>query len=263
MSMKIRVATRTFLILASIGLFALTSLGQGKVILAVFAHADDENLVGPVLAKYARLGHKVYVVIATDGKTGGTRVTTIPAGEELGMLRMKETACACEKLGTEKPIFLETRLNTQLGVGTYLREHRSFKEKLKAQIERIDPNIIITFGPDGNNGHPEHIVAGSVVQELLLREGWVDRYPLYFPTYIKKQNEENAGYIDERYVNASVSFNAADRARYAEAAKCYVTQSTPQEIERAVEEAKDRNWNIFHFRRFGAVRTKRKTDLLK
>jgi LmbE family N-acetylglucosaminyl deacetylase len=40
------------------------------VILAVFAHPDDETFVGPVLARYAREGVKVYLAIATKGEKG-------------------------------------------------------------------------------------------------------------------------------------------------------------------------------------------------
>ena len=45
-----------------------------KNLLAIFAHPDDESAIGEVLVKYAKLGHKVQVIIATDGKDG-TRVT--------------------------------------------------------------------------------------------------------------------------------------------------------------------------------------------
>jgi LmbE family N-acetylglucosaminyl deacetylase len=46
----------------------------------VVAHPDDEMAIGDVLVKYRRLGYKVYVIIATDGKEG-VRVTSIPAGD--------------------------------------------------------------------------------------------------------------------------------------------------------------------------------------
>ncbi len=55
-------------------------------------------------AKFAREGHKVHVIIATDGKDG-TRVTKIPAGDLLGNLRKKESECACKKLGIQPPYF--------------------------------------------------------------------------------------------------------------------------------------------------------------
>ena len=39
-----------------------------RVILAVFAHPDDETTVSPVLARYAREGAKVYLAVATKGE---------------------------------------------------------------------------------------------------------------------------------------------------------------------------------------------------
>ena len=43
---------------------------QQRVLLAVFAHPDDETFAGPVLARYAREGVKVYLAIATKGEKG-------------------------------------------------------------------------------------------------------------------------------------------------------------------------------------------------
>src|SRR5687768_12416335 len=43
---------------------------SGRSVVAVFAHPDDERIVGPLLARYAREGHRVYLVIATDGRKG-------------------------------------------------------------------------------------------------------------------------------------------------------------------------------------------------
>jgi LmbE family N-acetylglucosaminyl deacetylase len=73
---------------------------QKRTILFVGAHPDDETAISEVLHKYARLGNKVFVIIATDGKDG-TRVTKIPAGDSLGMLRRKESICGCKTLDIE------------------------------------------------------------------------------------------------------------------------------------------------------------------
>ena len=43
---------------------------EGKSILAVFAHPDDESTIAPILARYTREGAKVYLVIVTDGRYG-------------------------------------------------------------------------------------------------------------------------------------------------------------------------------------------------
>ena len=41
--------------------------GAPRTLVAVFAHGDDEGAAAPILARYAREGAQVYLVIATDG----------------------------------------------------------------------------------------------------------------------------------------------------------------------------------------------------
>ena len=256
---------RLALIAAILSFTTVAVAAQGRIILGVFAHPDDENLVGPTLAKYARMGNKVYVIIATDG-SNGTRVTKIPAGEELAKVRRLETICACEKLGINKPIyFSQPRLDTLFGLRPYLNSHALTKTLLKAKIEELKPDAIITFGPDGEYGHSEHIVIGSIVQELLLREGWVDKYPLYFPVFTKEQlgDDESVGYIDPRYINLTVKFSDADSIRYMEAAKCYVSQFTEKEIAQLITDAKNDKEKSAHFRRFVIDPKRGKGSLLK
>lgn len=76
-----------------------------RVLLAVFAHPDDETFVGPVLARYAREGVKVYLAIATKGEKGTSKRAGIPAGDPLAATRRAEATCACQQLGIEPPIF--------------------------------------------------------------------------------------------------------------------------------------------------------------
>lgn len=78
-----------------------------RVVLAVFAHPDDETFVGPMLARYAREGVKVYLGIATKGEKGITEHAGIPAGDQLTAVRRAEATCACQQLGIEPPIFFE------------------------------------------------------------------------------------------------------------------------------------------------------------
>ena len=65
-------------ILLTIFIFSFTfcdaqNTGKKRTILFIGAHPDDETAISEVLNKYARLGNKIFVIIATDGKDG-TRV---------------------------------------------------------------------------------------------------------------------------------------------------------------------------------------------
>src|SRR4029079_8954953 len=57
-------------------------------ILAVFAHPDDERVIGPLLARLAREGRETHLVIATDGSQGIRDFARIPAGPPLAAARL-------------------------------------------------------------------------------------------------------------------------------------------------------------------------------
>lgn len=225
-----------------------------KTILGIFAHPDDEMAVADVLVKYARLGHKVYVMIATDGK-GGTRVSNIPAGDSLGEIRKLESICACEKMGIEPPVFLSVeRLDTRIGVRDYLNAHKRVRDSLLKLIPLLNPDVILTFGPDGDSHHSEHIVIGSVVTEILLAEGWVKKYPLYYVAFTNEEKgeggEANSVHVDKQYFNVKIDFTDEDELKGLEANRCFVSQFTPEELNQYhKEKISDKN-NTIHFRRF-------------
>ena len=76
-----------------------------KTLVAVWAHPDDEAAAGPVLARYAREGADVFMIIVTDGAQGGAH-TSIPRGPELARVRADEARCAADALGVHPPILL-------------------------------------------------------------------------------------------------------------------------------------------------------------
>ena len=233
-------------------LFSFQLIGQSKkTLLAIFPHPDDETVVAEVLIKYVRLGYNVQLIIATDGKDD-TRVTKIPAGDSLGNLRKEESRCACKIMGIPDPVFLGVeRLDTKIGVGRYFKEHKKLLDTLKVLLPIIKPDIIITFGPDGDTHHSEHIVTGATVTELLLQEGWVEKYPLYFVAWNKQQGlSGDLGYVNDQYFNVKIDYSNEDELKGLEAMKCYVTQYTAEEMKADHEKkTKDSN-NFLHFRRF-------------
>ena len=233
-------------------MISVTGFAQNnKTLLAIFPHPDDESAVAEVLMNHVKLGYKVKLIIATDGKEG-TRVTKIPAGDSLGALRKEETRCACKIMGIADPVFLGIeRLDTKIGVGKYFKEHKRLLDTLKVLIPAIKPDIIITFGPDGDTHHSEHIVTGATVTELLLQEGWVEQYPLYYVAWTRELGKmADLGYVHEKYFNIKIDYSNEDELKALEAYKCYVTQFTAEEMKEDFQKkTKDAN-NFLHFRRF-------------
>lgn len=222
-----------------------------KTYMLLVAHPDDENMIGGVLARLAREGHDVRVVIATDGKYSPL-ATDIPAGDALGAARRLESQCAARELGIAPPVFLGIdRLDTKNGVRQYLDARPVFLAALTDQLKSIDPDVIITFGPDGEYGHPEHIVAAAGISEILLRDGLVARYPLYYMGWLREQvaDDDSLSHVDPRYMGVMARYTDDDERKQIAAGRCYVTQFTPEEMDAMATGVKGAE-NVVYFRRF-------------
>ncbi|MEO7463690.1 MAG: PIG-L family deacetylase, partial [Ferruginibacter sp.] len=255
---------KIFVLISILLIGQLAYAQQQQTMLVIFPHPDDETAVAEVLVKYAALGYKVQLIIATNGKDG-TRVTKIPAGDSLGNLRIEETRCACKIMGIAEPVFLGIeRLDTKIGVGKYFGEHKKFLAALKEQILKFNPDVILTFGPDGDTHHAEHIVAGAAVTELLLREGWVDKYPLYYVAWTKEQGEVfDLGYVNEQYFNIKITYTQEEENKALQIMPCYVTQFTGEELIEDKQKKLNDQQNISYFRRLEINRTGLRTDFFK
>src|SRR4029079_2059846 len=136
---------------------------QTRPIVAVFAHPDDERIVGPLLSKLARQGRETHLVIATDGAKGIRDFARIPAGPELAAARVKEANCAATRLGVRKLHLIGL---PDGGLASF-DELGKLRTALIAIIDSIKPAAIITFGPEGGTGHPDHRLVGDVMTQIV------------------------------------------------------------------------------------------------
>ncbi|MBL8221186.1 MAG: PIG-L family deacetylase [Bryobacterales bacterium] len=63
--------------------------------MAVFAHPDEETIVGALSARYAGEGHRVHVLAIANGDRGKTPNTTLEVGPELGAARIPHSPAIC------------------------------------------------------------------------------------------------------------------------------------------------------------------------
>jgi LmbE family N-acetylglucosaminyl deacetylase len=131
-------------------------------LLAVFAHPDDESLgVGGTLAKYAAEGVEVSLVTATRGQRGRYKEHRFgtdqhPGPDALGRLPEAELRAAAEVLGIRELILLDYDDGSLDGAVP-----REAIGEIVAHVRRIQPDVVITFGPEGAYGHPDHIAICS------------------------------------------------------------------------------------------------------
>ena len=127
-------------------------------LMAVFAHPDDESLgAGGTLAKYASEGVEVAIVTATPGDAGrfhGHRPgdPQHPGPVELARIREAELRAAAAALGVRDVSCLDYR-DGQLDRA----DPRQVVADIVRHVHRVRPDVVVTFGPDGSYGHPDHI----------------------------------------------------------------------------------------------------------
>lgn len=164
---------------------------SGIRILAVHAHPDDEALwTGLSLAHWARRGAEVTVLTCTLGEEGeviGEKYRDLMADRTdlLGGYRIAELQRALTALGVNRDKAVgESRPRFLGGVGrwrdsgmagTPAAEHarafiRSGDDAVRALSDVIDelrPHVVVTYGPDGGYGHPDHVRAHEITHRVL------------------------------------------------------------------------------------------------
>ncbi|GAB3871615.1 N-acetyl-1-D-myo-inositol-2-amino-2-deoxy-alpha-D -glucopyranoside deacetylase [Kibdelosporangium lantanae] len=161
-------------------------------LLLVHAHPDDESLwTGGTIARYAAAGAHVTLVTCTLGEEGeiipdGLALLAASESDQLGGYRNGELRAACAALGVADHRYLggigrwrdsgmagvESNSNPRAFVQGSLDEQT---EQLLAVMRDAKPDVVVTYGPDGGYGHPDHIRAHDVTTAACARYPDVQR----------------------------------------------------------------------------------------
>jgi len=154
-----------------------------RILLAVFAHPDDETFrPGGTLALLARQGARVEVLTFTHGEAGSCGEPPLCTPEELPAMRERELRCACTALGIKTPHILEYQ-DGRLAEA----DPEQVIAQILAAIHEIQPQVLLTFGPDGLSGHPDHIAIGQWTAEAFHRaEGIAALYTIAVPQLLAR-----------------------------------------------------------------------------
>jgi LmbE family N-acetylglucosaminyl deacetylase len=130
-------------------------------ILGVWAHPDDETyLSGGIMALAVRAGQRVVCVTATRGEKGSQDEVRWPA-ETIAAIRQQELEEALAVLGVREHHWLDYVDGECEDV-----DPREAVGRLEAIVEAVAPDTLLTFGPEGQTGHPDHLAVHRWVDAL-------------------------------------------------------------------------------------------------
>ena len=236
-----------------------------RVMLVVVAHPDDESIIGGTLARYADEGVRVELITATRGEAGTIFDPSVATPENIAQVREEELRCACEVLGIGPARFLKC------GDGAVRGCTDKALEPVVRTIREVRPQVMITFGPDGMYGHPDHIASHQLATVAWEKAGDPDVFPqhkeeglepyqparlFYFglkqslverwrqhadlSVDLNGESLQIAGVPDDQI---TVSFDVSAWAeRKAAAWACHRSQTNPDSPRRAMSEEEDQAW---------------------
>ena len=128
-------------------------------VLGVFAHPDDETVcAGGTFAKLATEGAEVHVVSLTRGGAGQIRDAQLATRATLTGVRERELAAAGRALG-----LASTRCLDLPDGGLAQLDDTALVALATGLLDEVRPDVVVTFGPDGFSGHPDHVAVGAAV----------------------------------------------------------------------------------------------------
>jgi len=165
-----------------------------STVVGIFAHPDDEAFfTGGTIATLAK-DHDVYTICITNGDAGEN---SSDKKGDIADIRREELQESGKTLGVRDTFFLGYKDGT-LSNNLY----HEIAEKIKKILEKLEPEILITFEMRGISGHLDHVATSLITtyvfnQAPFTKELWyvlsteqmresIKDYYIYWPPGYKK-----------------------------------------------------------------------------
>jgi LmbE family N-acetylglucosaminyl deacetylase len=220
----------------------LSAQQPARTLLLVGAHPDDEGPIGPILARYAREGVQVHMLIVTAGEQGAAN-TSIPRGPGIARARALEARCATDALGMMPPIlfdFPDGKLGDFTADPALLYRVTA---SIARELERLRPDAVLTWGPDGGMGHPDHRIVSNLITQLVRAGAPGAPQRLYymnipavgFRALFPERGVPPLLIPETRHLTVRIAFAPADLAAARRAMNCHQTQMTNETAQRVAD----------------------------
>ena len=195
-------------------------------ILYIYPHPDDESF-GPahVMSKQRRQGYEVYLLTLTKGGATKQRFSYGYSIEQMGKVRYQEMKHVAQVLDLTDMTVLDLPDS-----GLKEVDPREIEHVVREHIERIQPQIVVTYAVHGISGFHDHLVVHAVVKRVFVelrgkKAPYLKR--LAFVTLTEEDAQKSqyfhlSGSTPEE-IDCVVEVETNDIDRWYKALDCYVT----------------------------------------
>lgn len=194
-------------------------------ILYVFPHPDDESFgPAPAIAAQRRQGDEVYLLTLTKGEATKQRFRLGVSKKEMGEIRYKEMQCV------EKVLDLSgMRVLDLPDSGLKEMDPLDIEEVIENTIEKVKPDVIVTYAVHGVSGFEDHLVSHAVVKSVYCKrrkEG--KEYPRRLAFFTHFSEDESSGKFNLKSskmedIDCWVEASDEDYQKFEQALDCYET----------------------------------------
>lgn len=194
-------------------------------VLYIFPHPDDESF-GPAqaMSKQVREGNEVYLLTLTKGGATKQRHKYGYSIEEMGEVRHREMLDVAKVLNLTGMTVLDLPDS-----GLKEMDPRDIEKVLKEEIEKIKPDVIVTYAVHGISGFHDHLVIHAVVKrvyaEMKEKSGYLKRLVFFTVTEEQASKQKHfhiSGSKDEE-IDCFYEVEEEDIENSRKALDCYVT----------------------------------------
>lgn len=206
-------------------------------LLLIVPHPDDEAFgAGALLARTAAAGGRTAVFTLTRGAAG--RTLGLCTRAELPGVREAELREALTTLGVHDVTIADYQdyvPDDDRGLPPHAGLAAVPEEELVARmvevIERTKPKAVLTFPPNGANGHPDHVVTSALVTKAVKNAEHRVKALYYYASDREFEGPQRPGFLPEEDMRAlhlgpTHRFDAGDElAQKLSAIACHRTQA--------------------------------------
>lgn len=192
--------------------------------LYIFPHPDDESFgPGAVMARQRREGHEVHLLVLTRGGATRQRHRLGLSVEEMGAVRAREMEDVARVYDLSGMRILDLPDS-----GLVRCDPRELERAVATELERLAPEVVVTYPVHGISGFHDHLVTHAVV-----KRAWVEareRLPLErlaFHTIARETAEASPhfslSHSETEEIDAVVPVEERDLDTCKRALDCYAT----------------------------------------